>query len=106
LINSGAMVLSMRSVIGILGCLQVLYQLVRLSNIELGKEHEEVVRKLWIKKDNTNRLTWAEFDELIGDSLPSKRKADILDDLNRLGIIAFDPDDDGIVKREFLKLEQ
>jgi hypothetical protein len=36
-------------ILGILGCLQVLYQLVELSQIELGPDQEEVVRKLWIE---------------------------------------------------------
>jgi hypothetical protein len=92
-------------VIGLLGCLQVLNQLVQLSHIELGQEHEEVVRKLWIKKENAKTLTWSELDDLFRDStLPPGRLNAILEDFNRLGIIAFDQGKDGIIKLQHLRL--
>jgi hypothetical protein len=89
--------------LGLLGCLQVLYQLVQLSHIELGQEHEEVVRRLWIKKENAKTITWAELDDLFRDYPPGRLNA-ILEEFSRLGIIAFDQDNDAIIKVEHLRL--
>jgi hypothetical protein len=92
-------------VLGILGCLQVLYQLVELSHIELGPDQEEVVRKLWINKDNAKTITWSELEDLFRDSsFPPGRLNAILEDFNRLGIIEFDQDNDSIIKLEHLRL--
>ena len=89
--------------LGVLGCLQIIYQLVQLSHIELGPEHEEVVRRLWTKKDNAKTITWSELDDLFRDYPPGRLNA-ILEEFSRLGIIAFDQDNDAIVKVEHLRL--
>jgi hypothetical protein len=91
--------------LGALGCLQVLYQLVKARDIELGTEHEAVVRKLWIDKKDRDKLTWAELEELFGNTLPPGKLNAILDDLDQLGIIAFDQSNDGIEKLERLILK-